>query len=98
MKILVPKLVMTPPPKPRIDLPAWPGYAYVAYGKKNGYVQKMQSKLRSIGYAKYLPSGSDGVYGNETKNAVLAYQKKHTFLTADGVVGPKTWESLDAAV
>src|SRR5690348_2610725 len=47
-KIVVPKLG-APPAKPaprRIDLPAWPGYGYVAFGKKNSYVQKMQSKLR----------------------------------------------------
>lgn len=105
-KPLVPRMVINipilgaapkPPPKKRIDLPPWPGYAYVSFGKKNSFVQRMQAKLRAIGYAKYLPSGADGVYGRETERAILAYQKNHTFLRPDGDMGPKTWESLDAA-
>lgn len=108
-KALVPGMVLTipsltapttpvkPPVKVRIDIPAWPGYGYVSFGKKNGYVQRMQSKLRSIGYAKYLPSGADGVYGNETRNAITAFQKAKR-LKADGIAGPVTWAALDAHV
>lgn len=98
LKIFVPKLGATPAPvKTRIDLPSWPGYGYVAYGKKNAYVQKMQAKLRAIGYSRYMPSGADGVYGNETVNAVEAFQKARK-LVVDGDAGPKTWAALDAFV
>lgn len=38
-----------------------------------------------------LPAGGD--FGSRTKAKVIAYQKKHG-LTADGIVGPKTWDSL----
>lgn len=38
-----------------------------------------------------LPIG--GAFGAKTEAAVKAYQKMHK-LTADGVVGPKTWDSL----
>lgn len=99
LKITVPKLPTTPTKpvvKKRIDLPAWPGYAYIAYNKKNIYIQKIQSKLRSIGYANFLPSGSDGVYGAQTVAAVRAFQLK-TKIPSDGVMGPVTWEKLDAA-
>ena len=36
---------------------------------------------------------ADGIFGAKTKEAVEAYQKQHG-LTADGVVGPKTWASM----
>lgn len=35
----------------------------------------------------------DGIFGRLTEEAVKDYQASHG-LTADGVVGPKTWESL----
>lgn len=36
---------------------------------------------------------ADGIFGNNTHNAVVAFQRKNG-LTPDGVVGPKTWEKL----
>jgi N-acetylmuramoyl-L-alanine amidase CwlA len=35
----------------------------------------------------------DGIYGNDTKNAVMAYQKRKG-LAADGIVGINTWNTL----
>lgn len=35
----------------------------------------------------------DGKFGNDTKNAVVAYQKKNG-LTADGIVGLNTWKKI----
>lgn len=99
MKITVPTLPAKAKPvvKRRIDLPAWPGYNYIAFGKRNGYVQRMQSKLRAIGFASLMPSGADGVFGNETRRAVIAFQKKAK-VSVDGVMGPVTWAKLDAYV
>ena len=42
---------------------------------------------------RYLNLYPDGIFGEITLEAVLAYQKLHR-LTPDGIVGPKTWESL----
>lgn len=36
---------------------------------------------------------TDGIFGQHTDTAVKSYQKTHK-LTADGIIGPKTWESL----
>ncbi|NET16143.1 MAG: peptidoglycan-binding protein [Okeania sp. SIO1H6] len=36
----------------------------------------------------------DGIFGNLTKEAVIAFQKQYG-LTADGIVGPKTWGVVD---
>lgn len=53
-------------------------------------VRKIQTKLKQLGYY----NGSiDGIYGNNTKNAVIAFQK-NCGLTADGIAGPKTLSYL----
>jgi peptidoglycan hydrolase-like protein with peptidoglycan-binding domain len=36
---------------------------------------------------------ADGIFGAQTKNAVIAFQKEKG-LKADGIVGPQTWDSL----
>lgn len=52
--------------------------------------KQIQQKLKDLGYY----SGSvDGIYGNATRNAVVAFQKANG-LTADGVAGPKTIAAL----
>jgi N-acetylmuramoyl-L-alanine amidase len=35
----------------------------------------------------------DGIFGAKTEAAVKAYQKRHN-LTADGIVGPQTWNTM----
>ena len=36
----------------------------------------------------------DGVFGKQTQEAVMAFQKQYD-LTVDGIVGPKTWAIVD---
>ncbi|NET16141.1 MAG: peptidoglycan-binding protein [Okeania sp. SIO1H6] len=40
----------------------------------------------------------DGIFGNLTKEAVIAFQKQYGGLTADGIVGPQTWGVVDTIV
>ncbi|MEM1169985.1 MAG: peptidoglycan-binding protein [Cyanobacteria bacterium P01_H01_bin.35] len=40
----------------------------------------------------------DGIFGNLTKEAVIAFQKNYGGLTADGIVGPQTWGVVDTIV
>ncbi|MBU9713195.1 L,D-transpeptidase family protein [Evansella tamaricis] len=55
-------------------------------------VKKIQRQLVELGY---ITSGVDGMFGPDTKKAVKSFQKDNK-LTADGVVGPKTAEVLEA--
>lgn len=56
------------------------------YGSTGNEVTQIQQKLQALGYY----NGSvDGVFGSETKKAVIAFQK-NCGLTPDGIVGNKT--------
>lgn len=64
----------------------------VSVGSSGDDVRKMQSMLVAAGYS--LPvSGVDGIFGAETRAAVIAYQQDHG-LAVDGICGPETWGSL----
>lgn len=64
--------------------------AVVAWGDKGAQVKQIQQKLQQYGYF----SGTvDGVFGQETYNAVVSFQQKNG-LTADGAVGSATAAAL----
>lgn len=64
--------------------------AVLRQGAKGGEVKEVQRRLKLWGYY----NGSvDGVFGEGTKKAVVAFQKKNG-LTADGVVGKSTYQAL----
>jgi peptidoglycan hydrolase-like protein with peptidoglycan-binding domain len=44
----------------------------------------------------YDPGPTDGIFGAKTRSATKWYQSDHG-LTADGIIGPKTWKGLDPA-
>ena len=52
--------------------------------------QELQSRLLRLGYD---PGPVDGIAGRKTREAVMAFQRK-VGLTADGIVGPKTFSAL----
>ena len=55
-------------------------------------VANMQMRLKSAGY--YFGS-ADGVFGKDTKEAVIRLQKDYN-LKQDGIVGPQTWVVIKA--
>ena len=60
--------------------------AVLEVGSSGADVTKVQKKLIQWGY---LSGSADGKYGEKTRAAVTAFQKKNG-LTADGRVGPRT--------
>jgi len=77
------------------------GQALAAFGstvlkpgsKDSKSVRILQADLRSLGFKVKV----DGNFGASTKTAVEAFQRRHG-LTADGVVGQKTFEALSKAL
>ena len=62
----------------------------ISYGSTGTPVRSAQILLNGYGYN----AGTvDGDFGNKTKAAVIAFQKAKS-LTADGIVGTKTWNKL----
>lgn len=60
-------------------------------GSKGESVKKAQNALKARWYD---PGPIDGLFGAKTESAVKWYQSDHG-LTADGIVGPRTWAGLD---
>ena len=53
-----------------------------------------QDGLNTLGYS---TGGLDGVFGPQTRNAVISYQR-NSGLVADGIVGCNTWRSIQEDV
>ena len=64
--------------------------ASVAWGSRGDQVRLVQQKLRQYGY---MDGTADGVFGKETYDAVVWFQRKNG-LTVDGVVGSATAAAL----
>lgn len=62
------------------------GNHYVKQGERQEMVRAVQIALYCYGYN---PNGTDAIFGNGTKQAVIQFQKAHG-LTADGIAGRNT--------
>ena len=73
---------------------AYPGSA-LRRGSRGNAVRLVQFRLRlaAANYAAVPAVAVDGVYGADTEAAVTAWQQQ-AGLTADGVAGPATWQSV----
>jgi len=59
-------------------------------GSRGQQVTQIQTKLKNWGY---LNGNVDGIFGSQTRDAVIRFQKKNG-LVADGIVGNKTLAAL----
>lgn len=64
-------------------------------GSRGAAVQDVQKKLVALGY-NVGSTGADGIFGNDTKTAVIAFQKK-VGISQDGIVGSQTMSKLNEA-
>ena len=63
-------------------------------GSRGDDVKRLQENLNTLGYNAGKP---DGIFGNGTKNAVIAFQKAKG-LSADGIVGTNTQKAITKAL
>ena len=76
----------------KVETPAKSYLPVLAFGSNGKTVKALQILL--IGYNCSCGSaGADGIFGGDTRSAVLKFQSQNG-LTADGVVGTKTWAKL----
>ena len=59
-------------------------------GSRGEEVRQIQTKMNNWGYN---PGKVDGIYGKQTKEAVIRFQKKNG-LTPDGIAGPATLKAM----
>jgi hypothetical protein len=69
------------------------GSGYLHVGSTGVSVRNLQACLTSLNY---VPRGVDGAFGDNTKHAVITFQKDHG-LSRDGVVGTQTRAALSTA-
>ena len=70
------------------------GYPLIKRGARGNYVCIAQDDLNTLGYR---TGGLDGVFGEQTYNAVRSYQRSRG-LAVDGIIGCNTWRSLQENV
>lgn len=63
-------------------------------GSRGSNVKTLQQNLTKLGYN---TKGTDGIFGENTKKAVIAFQKAKG-LTADGIAGTNTHNAINAAI
>ncbi|MEA5515085.1 peptidoglycan-binding protein [Nodularia sp. UHCC 0506] len=66
----------------------------VQFGSQGSYIQVMQIQLKDLGY---YDGAIDGIYGRNTQNSVIEFQKSQNLAKTDGTVDVATRRSLQTA-
>ena len=69
---------------------SFPALSLSKYGSSGNEVRSIQTRLTELGY---FSGKIDGIFGSQTKNAVVKFQKDYG-LTADGIAGSETLKAL----
>lgn len=89
-KVVAPVKAVKPVSSPSSSITS--KYPTIRRGSQGTAVVTLQTKLLSFGYT---IGKADGIFGEKVENAVQALQRSNN-LEDDGVVGPKTWEAINA--
>jgi hypothetical protein len=81
-----------PSPSPSPTAPPEP--ETLQFGSEGWQVERLQRRLASMNF--FVPD-IDGIFGEDTEHAVMAFQKANR-IGVDGVVGPQTREALQEPV
>jgi peptidoglycan hydrolase-like protein with peptidoglycan-binding domain len=77
-----------------LSAPAPTSAGYLQLGSTGEAVLVLQRELTDLGFNTY---GEDGIFGPDTRAAVMAFQA-HEGLAVDGIVGPETLAALQRAL
>jgi len=87
---------LPPPPNPVLpdNMPPFPGTS-LRVGSQGSDVRIIQEAINKLADAQpgLWKIGEDGIFGNGTRDAVMAFQRIFG-LNVDGIVGPATWRKL----
>jgi len=85
----------TPPTPPPPSIPNYPGspIRVGATGESVRLIQQAINRLVPLYPGRLWRISEDGIFGNGTRDAVMAFQSIFG-LSVDGVVGPMTWDRL----
>ncbi|MGW0824102.1 peptidoglycan-binding domain-containing protein [Streptomyces sp. NPDC002845] len=84
---------VTAPPAAAASCGYYSGSATAQSGSTGNHVREIQCILRKIGRGGTPGLAVDGIFGSETRSAVVYFQWIFA-LEPDGIVGPKTWAEL----
>ena len=101
------KLMLDPDYQKTIGMSAAKGVSeflnvqYIPIEEEKFPVLRLQSRGKFVRYLQFMLkingyniTSVDGIFGQNTQNAVIAFQQANNLLV-DGVVGPKTWERIN---
>jgi putative chitinase len=84
-----------PPASSDPAAPPAPASTDLAIGATGPAVRRVQRLLNTLGYFSGI---DDGVFGPETRRAVLAFQDEHDLKPANGIVDARTQAAMEAAL
>jgi hypothetical protein len=82
----------SPKPQPQPQQQCDPNSPLILFGSTGPKVEELQQDLTQLGHS-VGPHGIDGIFGPDTRAAVIQFQQEHG-LGVDGKVGPQTWGAI----
>jgi peptidoglycan hydrolase-like protein with peptidoglycan-binding domain len=101
---IIPTPAPSPAPIPPSTSSCDPKSKTIQEGAKGAKVIELQTHLTTLGYGALLGKhgpkqvGIDGIFGDDTKKAVIKFQQDKHLKSTNGIVGPETWGAICSAL